>query len=109
MYGSNFIKQHTRILLWFEISKMLIAVQQKNNFIVLFIISSGSAARPVTMSIITRPSLCVQRTATTNHSHNRRRSCGSESAGTMRCSSFVDFSRLPVTETPRMGYIGPTL
>jgi len=29
--------------------------------------TSGCAARPVTMSIVTRQSLCVQRAATTNH------------------------------------------
>jgi len=32
MYGSNFIKQHSETIIWFEVSKVLIAVL-KNKFI----------------------------------------------------------------------------
>ena len=58
--------------------------------------TSGCAARPVTMSI--------------NHVIGGG-GLGSESAGTMRYSSrsFVDFSRLPITESSRMTqHCGPT-
>ena len=44
-YGSNFIKQHTRKQLWFEITKMLTAF--KNKFILLFIIIFGTFSFPV--------------------------------------------------------------
>jgi len=39
IYDSDFIKQHSRKLLWFEISKMLIAVLKDK-----FIVSSGAAS-----------------------------------------------------------------
>jgi len=61
------------------------------------VFSASCAARPVTMSI--------------NHITGGGGGLGSESAGTMRCSSgsFVDFSRLPITETPRTAqHCGPT-
>jgi len=53
-------------------------------------LTSGCAARPVTMSI--------------NHITGGGGGLGSESAGTTRYSScsFVDFSRLPIMETSRM-------
>ena len=60
------------------------------------LLTSGSIARPVTMSI--------------NHITGGG-GLGSESAGMMRYSSgsFVDFSRLPITETPRTAqHRGPT-
>jgi len=59
--------------------------------------ASGCAARPVTMSI--------------NHITGGGGGLGSESPGTMRYNSgsFVDFNRLPITETSRMAqHCGPT-
>jgi len=50
---------------------------------------------PVTMSI--------------NHISGERGGLGSESTGTCDTGSFVDFSWLPITETPRMAqHCGPT-
>ena len=62
---------------------------------VTYIICTGGCAIPVTMSI--------------SHISGERGGLGSESTGTCETGSFVDFSWLPITETPRMAqHCGPT-